>query len=188
MTVFNVPKIRKKKRKGRGFYLKPYSGKGLKVYRGRGLLNTIIDNLPLSLHIPGYSYCGPGTDIKGNVAKGVKPVNKLDAHCMEHDIFYSKHPDTASRNKADLKLADQAWERVKSSDASLGERAAAYAVTNIMKGKAKLGMGLRGCKGCKKPRNKNGQHPTAKTSQKRKGRGVSRGVHAKRTRGKGKRN
>ena len=175
-----TPKIRK--RKGRGFYLKPYSGKGLKIYKGRGLLNKIIDNLHIPLHIPGYSYCGAGTDIKGNIAKGVKPVNKLDAHCMEHDIFYSKHPDTESRNKADLKLADQAWERVKSSDASLGERAAAYAVTKIMKGKAKLGMG------CKKPRNKNGQHPTAKTGQKRKGRGISRGVHAKRTRGKGKRN
>src|SRR5436190_16088671 len=39
-------------------------------------------------------------------------------------------------------IKPQAWERVKSSDASIGERAAAYAIVNAMKAKAKLGMGL----------------------------------------------
>lgn len=44
---------------------------------------------------------------------------------------------------ADRELAERAWQRVKSKDASIGEKAAALAVTNIMKAKTKLGMGLR---------------------------------------------
>ena len=136
-----------------------------KVTRGKGILNTIIDNLPVSLHVPGYAYCGPGT----NLSKAGKPVNKLDSYCREHDIFYSQHHDTESRNKADMKLADQAWERVKAADSSLGERAAAYAITNAMKAKVKLGMGVK----------KNGQFPVVKASAK--GTPLQRRVHAKRT-------
>src|SRR5436190_3012793 len=120
-------KTKSKKRiiphRGEGLYVKPYKGKGLyvKPYIGKGILNTIIDNLPISLHVPGYNYCGPGTKLRGQPA-----VNKLDEYCKQHDVFYSKNTNTAARNKADLVLADQAWERVKSSDASIGERAAAY--------------------------------------------------------------
>ena len=125
--------------RGEGLFVNPYKGKGLyvKPYIGKGILNTIIDNLPISLHVPGYNYCGPGTKLRGQPA-----VNKLDEYCKQHDIFYSKNTNTAARNKAYLVLADQAWERVKSSDASIGERTAAYAIVNAMKAKAKLGMGL----------------------------------------------
>lgn len=28
--------------------------------RGKGLLNKIIDKLPIELHVPSYQYCGPG--------------------------------------------------------------------------------------------------------------------------------
>jgi len=134
---------------------------------GRGLLNTIIDKLPVSLHVPGYNYCGPGTKLVGQPA-----VNKLDEYCKQHDIFYSKNKDTAARNKADLVLADQAWERVKSFDAGIGERAAAYAIVNAMKAKAKLGMGLK--------LNKNyGQLSNIKSCKKNTI--LQRRVHAKRT-------
>lgn len=125
----------KKKTCGQGLYLKPY--------RGRGLLNTLINHLPFPLHLPNFSYCGPGTNIRKNIAENVPPKNKLDSYCKEHDIFYMNHPDTASRNKADMRLAEQAWTRVSANDASLAEKAAAYAVTNLMKAKAKLGMGLK---------------------------------------------
>ena len=136
------------------------------VRRGGGILNTIIDKLPISLHVPGYNYCGPGTKLKGQAA-----VNKLDEYCKQHDIFYSKTSDTAARNKADLVLADQAWERVKSLDAGIGERAAAYAIVNAMKAKAKLGMGLK--------LNKNyGQLSNIKSRKKHSK--LQRGVYAKR--------
>ena len=157
------------RRKGRGMFIRPHTkGRGMRMkpFRGRGILNTIIDHLPFSLHVPGYNYCGPGSKLAGQPA-----VNKLDEHCKQHDIFYSKNKDTAARNKADLVLADQAWERVKSADAGIGERAAAYAIVNAMKGKAKLGMGLK--------RNKKyGQLSNIKICKKNPS--LQRSVHAKR--------
>src|SRR6185436_3109197 len=57
-------------------------------------------------------------------------------------IAYSQYKDVFNRNKADQILEWKAWYRVKSPDASLGEKTAAYAVTNIMKAKRKMGMGI----------------------------------------------
>ena len=146
------------KNKGKGLFLKPYQGGGaknkrrktikgkglfLKPYQGRGVLNALIDTLPVPLHIPTYSYCGPGTKIRENLAKNVPPKNKLDSYCKEHDVFYMNNPNVSDRNKADMKLAAQAWSRVTANDASLAERAAAYAVTNLMKAKAKMGLGFK---------------------------------------------
>lgn len=112
------------------------------VTRGKGVLNKLIDLLPFEAHIPGgYRYCGPGTKLQERLARGDPPINGLDAACKDHDVRYSQTSDTRERNAADLALADKAWQRVKASDSSLGERAAAYAVTNAMKLKAKLGMG-----------------------------------------------
>lgn len=109
--------------------------------RGKGLVNKLISSLPFEAHVPGYNFLGPGTKLQKRLARGDTPINGLDAAAREHDISYSKTKDTKERNKADLVLADQAWERVKAKDSSLGERVAAYAVTNAMKLKAKLGMG-----------------------------------------------
>lgn len=78
----------------------------------------------------------------------------MDEACKKHDIAYSQHRDVETRNKADRKLADEAWERVKAGDSSLGEKATAWAVTNVMKAKSKLGMGF--------------QKQTKKTSKRRK--------------------
>lgn len=69
--------------------------------------------------------------------------NKLDQACKDHDIAYSKYSDAVNRSVADKALAQQAWERVKSSDASIGERAAALAVTAAMKTKSSLGGGFK---------------------------------------------
>ena len=154
---------KKKCSKGKGLYLKPYDGKGLflKPYRGRGLLNTLINHLPLNLTLPTYGWCGPGTNVEKNLANNVLPKNKLDSYCKEHDIFYKNNPDRVARNKADIKLAEQAWSIVNSKDASLSEKAVAYAITNIMKAKAKLGMGL------KFPNKKDGQFSINRTRKRR---------------------
>ena len=87
-------------------------------------------------------YCGPGTKLSKRLARGDKGINSLDSACKEHDIAYSQNQNSIEeRNKADLILADKAWERVKSSDAGFGERATALVATNIMKAKSKLEMG-----------------------------------------------
>lgn len=110
---------------------------------GGGIVNSLINKLPIELHLPGYQYCGPGTKLQKRLARGDPGINPLDAACKEHDIAYSKHKDIKERHKADQILENKAWSRVKSSDASVGEKAAAWAVTNAMKIKRKLGMGLK---------------------------------------------
>ena len=37
------------------------------------------------LHLPGYNYCGPGTDL----TKNLPPINDLDAACKRHDEAYA---------------------------------------------------------------------------------------------------
>ena len=111
--------------------------------RGKGLVNRIINSLPVELHIPGYQYCGPGTKLTKRLARGDPGINPLDAACKEHDIAYSKNQDNlGARHTADKVLAERAWKRVLAGDANLGEKAAAWAVTNAMKAKTKFGMGM----------------------------------------------
>lgn len=122
--------------------------------RGAGLVNDILNKLPLELHLPGYQYCGPGTKLQERLKRGDPGVNPLDAACKEHDIAYSKNrQNVGMRNTADKVLADRAWQRVFARDAKPGERLAAWGVTNVMKAKAKLGMGV-GPKKMKKKKKK----------------------------------
>lgn len=114
------------------------------MHTGRGVLNKLINRLPIELHIPGYQYCGPGTKLAERVARGDPGVNPLDAACKEHDIAYSQNRENvAARNSADRVLADRAWQRVFARDAAIDEKLAAYVVANTMKAKSKLGMGLK---------------------------------------------
>lgn len=115
----------------------------MKIYRGYGVLDTAIDRLPFELHIPGYRFCGPGTKLRKRLARGDKGINYLDESCKEHDIVYDTYSDPRHRHEADQLLANRAFERVRSSDASIGEKLAALAVGSAMKAKVKLGMGRR---------------------------------------------
>lgn len=120
-----------------------------------GVVNKAIDSLPIELHlIGGYQFCGPGTKLKERLARGDQGINKLDQACKEHDISYSKYSDSEHRNIADRALAEKAWQRVKSSDASIGERTAALAVTAAMKAKTAIGGGNR------RRRRRNNHKPT----------------------------
>jgi len=68
----------------------------------------------------------------------------LGKACKQHDISYSQKRDNLdARHAAGRILAQRAWERVIAKDASLGEKAAAWEVTNAMKAKTKLGKGLK---------------------------------------------
>lgn len=109
---------------------------------GGNILDKIINKLPLELHVPGYQFCGPGTKLEKRLKRGDKGINKLDSACKEHDIAYDKHKSGSERRKADRILGEEAFKRFKSSDSSLGEKAAALAVSGIMKAKSALGCGL----------------------------------------------
>lgn len=110
---------------------------------GRGVVNSLLNRLPVELHIPKYNFCGPGTDLKTRLARGDVGINPLDDACKQHDIAYTKYTDLENRHKADAILADAAKARFRASDASIGEKMAALGVRGVMKLKTKLGMGIR---------------------------------------------
>ncbi|XP_071050722.1 uncharacterized protein [Onthophagus taurus] len=108
---------------------------------GGGGFNTLINKLPIELHVPGYQFCGPGTKLKKRLARGDTGINPLDRACREHDIAYSNSNTLDRRHEADKRLEENAWERVKAKDSTFGEKASAWMVTNVMKAKRKLGLG-----------------------------------------------
>lgn len=114
--------------------------------RAHGLINTLINKLPVELHIPGYNYCGPGTRLQKRLVRGDKGVNLLDEACKVHDIAYSRSKDLGHRHEADKKLAASALERFRSSDASAGEKLAALGVSGAMSAKVKMGAGFKRAK------------------------------------------
>lgn len=110
---------------------------------GGGIVNSIINKLPIELHLPGgYQFCGPGTKLEKRLQRGELGINGLDSACREHDIAYENSNDIEHRRKADQKLIEHAWQRAKSKDSKIGERVSALAVVNLMKVKAKFGMGI----------------------------------------------
>lgn len=107
------------------------------------ILNTIINKLPFELHLPGYKFCGPGTKLKKRLARGDVGVNSLDNACREHDIAYHKSSNIEERHVADRKLLDVAKTRLLSGDSGVSERLASLVVASAMKGKLKLGVGIK---------------------------------------------
>lgn len=112
------------------------------IASGSSLLNSVINKLPVELHIPGYQFCGPGTRLKERLALGQVGINPLDSACRDHDIAYSIHKDLEERHKADKTLAARAKERTFARNAGIGERLAAAATWAAMNIKRKLGMGM----------------------------------------------
>lgn len=109
-----------------------------------GFIDYIVNKLP-EIHIPGYQYCGPGTKLEERLARGDPGINKLDQACKRHDIAYSQLESSKERRRADKDLISQAFPRVYSRDAKLGERAAALLVSGLMSAKvglSKIGLGL----------------------------------------------
>lgn len=125
---------------------------------GGGIINKLIDKLPIELHIPGYQFCGPGTKLDKRLARGDKGINELDTACKAHDIAYSSSKSLEERHLADKVLGSKAWQRFKSPNASLGERLSALAIAGTMKAKVKMGSGLA----AKKPKNKKKQRKPRK--------------------------
>lgn len=87
-------------------------------------------------HLPGYNFCGPGTDVDRRLAEGVQPVNALDQACLIHDLATeSRGPQSArtpeARREADRILRDAAIDVAKTTtDEAM--RAAAIAVAASM--------------------------------------------------------
>lgn len=96
-----------------------------------GFIDRMLEKLP-EIHIRGYNYCGPNTDLTNRLACGDSGVNKLDCACMEHDIAYSESSDLESRRKADKLLVLRAIKRVYAKDSKIGERFTAMLVSGFI--------------------------------------------------------
>lgn len=82
------------------------------------------------------------------MTRGDKELNGLDSDCKLHDIEYSKTNDINARYKADQDIAER--QPVKAKDSNWGEKSDAFLVSNSMKAKSKLGMGIAKIVECRK--------------------------------------
>lgn len=135
---------------------------------GSGVFNTVAHHLP-ELHFPSYNFLGPFTKLEKLLARGDQPIDPLDSPALEHDLRYSQARNLRDIHSADRELELKAWDRVRSKDAGLKERAAAWLTVTAMKLKQKLGMGL-----CSKRRRKSGKGVASKRKRRQKpGKGFS---------------
>lgn len=86
------------------------------------LINQAVDILLAELHLPGYRFCGPGTNLEKRLARGDRGIDQLDEACREHDIAYAKYKDNENRSVAARVLSSKAWKRVKALNSGVDER------------------------------------------------------------------
>ena len=99
---------------------------------GGSLLNKAIDKLNISLNLPNYNYCGPGTKRTMTDFKKIPSINQLDEACKDHDIDYTLTKHQGVRNASDERLYKAAKNRIKSDDANFSEKFWACIVTAAM--------------------------------------------------------
>lgn len=104
----------------------------------RNVIDYLIDNLPVELHLYGYNFLGPGTRLNEKLDNNIRGINLLDEYCKEHDLVYQKTKNYKKRLDADYTLILKAKERFFSSSSSLWEKFAAFLVIIIMTAKTKL--------------------------------------------------
>ena len=68
------------------------------------ILNKLINNLPVEMHLPGHNFTGPGTKLNKRLNPDLtpkswsKPINRVDKAAYNHDVCYLKNMDTKTRN------------------------------------------------------------------------------------------
>ena len=61
------------------------------------------------MHLPGYNYAGPGTNVTRRLRERVAPMNSLDRACLEHDLeTETRGPARARGNPKRMRAADRA--------------------------------------------------------------------------------
>lgn len=96
-----------------------------------GFIDKIVGKLP-EIHIIGYNYCGPNTNLLTRLARGEQGINELDYACMVHDIAYAESKDLKSRYNADKLLVSKAIKRIYAKNSKIGERFAALIVSGLI--------------------------------------------------------
>lgn len=68
---------------------------------------NLLTGLTREFHLPGYQFCGPGTDYEGRVARGDTGINTLDKLCKSHDAVYNITGDYSESNAAKRLQSDK---------------------------------------------------------------------------------
>ena len=110
------------------------------------MVNKDVYKLPFEMHLPGHNFTGPGTKLHkrlnpdGTPKEWSKPINKVDNAAYHHDLCCAKHPDTKTRNElCDKTMLQRLTEIV---NPTLRERFERGQVSNLIKSKVNLGLGL----------------------------------------------
>lgn len=93
-----------------------------------GFIDRMLEKLP-EIHLIGYNYCGPNTNLMKRLACGEQGINPLDCACKEHDISYAENSDLKARCMADKLLILRAIRRIYAKDSKIGERCAALLIS-----------------------------------------------------------
>ena len=66
------------------------------IAKGGSILNKMINNLPVEMHLLGHNFTGPGTKLNKRLNADLtpkewsKPINRIDKAAYHHDICYLK--------------------------------------------------------------------------------------------------
>ena len=72
---------------------------------GGSFLNSLVNKLTFEMHLPGHNFTGPGIKLNrrlnrdGTPKEWSMPINRVDNAAYHHDLCYSKHDDTKTRNE-----------------------------------------------------------------------------------------
>ena len=72
---------------------------------GGSFLNTLVNKLPFEMHLPEHNFTGPGTKLykrlnpDGTPKEWSIPINRVDNAAYHHDLCYSEHDNTKTRNE-----------------------------------------------------------------------------------------
>ena len=114
--------------------------------KGGSILNKMINNLPVEMHLLGHNFTGPGTKLNKRLNADLtpkewsKPINRIDKAAYHHDICYLKNNDTATRNNVCDKNMLQEMKNIY--NPTLRERMERGLVSTLIGTKKRFGWGV----------------------------------------------
>ena len=72
---------------------------------GGSFLNNFVNKLPFEMHLPGHNFTGAGLKLYKSLNSDETPkewsipINRVDNADYHHDLCYSEHDDTKTRNE-----------------------------------------------------------------------------------------
>ena len=116
-----------------------------KEVAGESFLNSLVNKLPFEMHLPSHNFTGPGRKLNKRLNSDGTPnewsmhINRVDNAAYHHDLCYSEHDDTKTRNE----VCDRTMLGELSGifNPTLRERIDKSIVSNLIRAKVNFGLG-----------------------------------------------